>query len=204
MQLNFHERNRPTDDALLCWRVSTVNTKSLLKGIQRHTTEWERALTAENSCKLAGCRQRGLEMKNEKRERSRKIHKSCNCCFSWGSNMKYEWSSLKAAVNHLWDPKASQPFNNHYWLCLGWSTHRACLFLGDKIKSAVLDVALLMRSSNPAQGLVYVVKSTLTWHTLLNQHIIGLKSKKEGFTCIYSYGVCEHSLVLTAVYTGSF
>lgn len=51
-----------------------LRMKFLPKEIQIQPSTWEGALTAENSCKLAGCRQRGLQ--GEKRKKERKSTKA--------------------------------------------------------------------------------------------------------------------------------
>lgn len=45
-----------------------------------------------------------------------------------------------------------------------WMTHpnELVLFMSNEIKTAVLDVALLLMFSNPAEGPVCIVRSTLT------------------------------------------
>lgn len=143
-------------------------------------------------------------MINEKKHRRKGISKSCNYDSAWGSSQRYGWSSLKAAVNHLWIPKTSQLFNNHYWFSSGLSNYKACLFTCNKTNTAVLDVVLLIRSSDPAKDLTYLLRSTLTWSTLTDKHIIGLKRWKVKKENIYDVNLKRQLLKITLVMNVAF
>lgn len=75
----------------------------------------------------------GVALRGTNKRHGKKISTNCRC-FSSSSNIRYEWSFLKAAVNHLWAPQASSPFSQHYLFCFRQPANWAWLFMRDRIK----------------------------------------------------------------------
>ncbi len=107
----------------------------------RQTAERKKALTAEISCKLAGCRQRGLEIiKKKKRRERKKVSKAVTAAseaWTWDteqfpqrhSESVVESSSISATHQHGWSAL--------YDPLTLWSLF---IYSCNKIKTAVLDV----------------------------------------------------------------